>query len=181
MMPYSQALREFSDWYAQLWAESLGKALDQSGNRLTEGTGQTVVKALGATDQHSQLQLFLEGPNRNLVTFLRVATPRRDCVIPPAVRPDPSIAYLDGHTFARVLDAEFEGTRGALRHQQRPSVAVELDALHAASMGELLMGYEIATAVAGRLYDIDAFDQPAVELGKTLAKQILRGETPSLG
>ncbi len=180
MMPYAQALKEFAEWYAQLWAESLGKSQDLDGTRLEDGRGQSVVKALGATDQHSQLQLLLEGPNRHLTTLLNVREMRRNAPVPAAESPAESIAYLDGHTFQAVLDAEFAGTRGALRHQRRPSVTLTLDRLSASELGELLMGYELATAVAGRLYHVDAFDQPAVELGKRLAKQILRGEEPRL-
>ncbi|MGE0430800.1 MAG: glucose-6-phosphate isomerase [Planctomycetota bacterium] len=171
MMPYVQSLREFSDWYAQLWAESLGKKLAADGT--PKVTGQTVVRATGATDQHSQLQLFIEGPNDKITTFIETAAFRRDLPIPAPPLEDPAGGYLDGHTFARVINVELQGTRGALTECQRPNLTLHIDRVDAETVGELIMGYQIATAAAGELYGINAFDQPGVELGKKIAKAIL--------
>jgi glucose-6-phosphate isomerase len=171
MMPYADALRPFAAWYVQLWAESLGKRVNRRGQ--TVETGPTPLAAIGATDQHAQVQLFMEGPRDKLITFVRVKAAGRDVVVP---RADGDFAYLSGVSMNALLDAEREGTTQALAQDGRPSLTLTLDALDAEHVGGLVFLYEAATAIAGELYAIDAFDQPGVEEGKRLAFGLLGRE-----
>ncbi|MEO5800557.1 MAG: glucose-6-phosphate isomerase [Gemmatimonadales bacterium] len=166
VMPYSDRLRDLAEWYRQLWAESLGKRLDRNG--LEVHRGPTPVGAVGATDQHSQVQLFIEGPYDKTITFIRVKDTVGMLQIPS--RPDlgPEMSYLAGKTLGDLLDAEFVATREALRSQGRMSCTIELDTVDARHFGRLLMFFQIATGYAGIFYDVDPFDQPGVELGKVL-------------
>jgi len=162
VMPYAEGLEPFAEWFAQLWAESLGK----------DGLGQTPVRALGATDQHSQLQLYRAGPRDKLVTLLR-ATDREDREIPPTDVPD--LSYLGGTGLGELLDAEFEATEASLAAAGRPTVRIEIDRLDAGGIGELLYGMEAACVLAGELYGVETFNQPAVEWGKRAARGLLGG------
>jgi glucose-6-phosphate isomerase len=168
MMPYSDRLRAFAAWYVQLWAESLGKRVDLQGKKVE--TGPTPLPAVGATDQHAQVQLFMEGPRDKLTTFISVKECPRDLTVPDAGGAD---AYLSGVRLSRLLDAERQGTSEALASDGRPSLRIELERLDASALGGLMLLYEAATAFAGGLYDIDPFDQPGVELGKRLAFGLL--------
>jgi glucose-6-phosphate isomerase len=170
-MPYSDRLRAFAAWYVQLWAESLGKRVDLHGKQIE--TGPTPLPAIGATDQHAQVQLFIEGPRDKLVTFIGIEKPARDIAIPSATGPD---AYLSGVTLSRLLEAERQGTSEALASDGRPSIQIMLERLDASALGGLMMLYEAATALAGGLYSINPFDQPGVELGKRLAFGLLGRE-----
>lgn len=161
MMPYSDRLALFGDWFAQLWAESLGK----------EGKGQTVVKALGATDQHSQLQLYMEGPNDKLITFVGAESFAEQGVA--IEKPFTSFDYLKGRKLGEILRAEQQATSTALAKVGHPSMTVTVDQVNPHSIGELFMVYEVACAYAGALMEINPFNQPGVELGKKLTKQIL--------
>jgi glucose-6-phosphate isomerase len=171
MMPYSDRLRPFAAWYVQLWAESLGKRSNRRGEIVE--LGPTPIPAVGATDQHAQGQLFMEGPRDKLVTFVRVIEPSRDLIIPHAKGPS---SYLGGTSMHALLEAEREGTTQALAMDSRPSLTISLTRLDAFSLGGLFFLYEAATAFAGELYDINAFDQPGVELGKRLANGLLGRE-----
>jgi glucose-6-phosphate isomerase len=166
LMPYADGLRDLSDWFVQLWAESLGKS---------EKVGPTPFRAVGATDQHSSIQLMMEGPKDKLVTFVRVASPRTDLRIdvPDVYRQHAEFAYLDGHTMGQLLDAELTSTEAALRHAGRPTIRITLPRLDARSMGELLMFLELSTAYAGGLYGVNPFDQPGVEAGKRYTQGLL--------
>ncbi len=166
LMPYADALRETGDWFVQLWAESLGKGAD---------VGPTPFRAVGATDQHSSLQLMMEGPLDKVVTFVRVAQPRADVSVsvPPLYRAYPEIAYLDGHTMGELIEAERRATDAALRQAGRPTATLALPRLDARSMGELLMLLELAVAYAGGLYGVNAFDQPGVEASKRYTQGLL--------
>jgi glucose-6-phosphate isomerase len=174
LMPYTDRLREFAEWYRQLWAESLGKRLDRSGKVVH--VGPTPVGAVGATDQHSQVQLFMEGPFDKVITFVTVDDLGVDVSIPGL--PDlsggsageiaPDLAYLPGHTLAELLRAEYEATSAALAQMGRMSCTLRLPDLTAATVGEAIMFYQLATGYAGAWYGIDPFDQPGVELGKRL-------------
>jgi glucose-6-phosphate isomerase len=166
LMPYADALRDTGDWFVQLWAESLGKRLD---------VGPTPFRAVGATDQHSSLQLMMEGPHDKVVTFVRVAQPRADLSIsvPDGYRPHAEIAYLDGHTMGELLEAERRSTEAALRQAGRPTASIALPRVDARAVGELIMLLELATAYAGGLYGVDAFDQPGVEAGKRYTQGLL--------
>ena len=162
MLPYAERLEPFAEWFTQLWAESLGK----------DGQGQTPVRALGATDQHSQLQLYRAGPRDKLVTFVR-ARERADREIPETEIDD--LAYLGGTGLGKLLDAEFEATEASLAAAGRPNVRIEVDSLDAAGVGRLLYGLEAACILAGELYGVDTFTQPAVEWGKRAARGLLGG------
>ncbi len=166
VMPYSDRLREFAEWYRQLWAESLGKRLDRRGELIN--AGPTPVAAIGATDQHSQVQLFMEGPYDKAITFIDAGEPVEDVPIPE--RPDlpADLAYLPGHTLGELLRAEREATSAALARMGRMSMTLRLPRLTADTFGELLMFYQVATGYAGIWYNVDPFDQPGVELGKRL-------------
>ena len=173
LMPYTDRLREFAEWYRQLWAESLGKRVDREG-RIVHA-GPTPVAALGATDQHSQVQLFMEGPFDKVVTFAVVDDLGEDLAIPPAptdipgATPLPSdLDYLSGHTLGELLRAEYEATATALARMGRMSCTLRLPDLSASTFGEALMFYQLATGYAGVWYGVDPFDQPGVELGKQL-------------
>jgi glucose-6-phosphate isomerase len=160
LMPYNDALRDMAGWFVQLWAESLGKA--RSGG---EHVGPTPVAALGATDQHSQVQLFMEGPADKTVTFL--AVPTRDDVEIPKLHPKVTeLSYLGGHTLGELLDIERRATAGALATRGRPNMTLELEMVDPWHVGGLFMLFEIATIYAGALYDVNPLDQPGVELGK---------------
>jgi glucose-6-phosphate isomerase len=171
MMPYSDRLRPFAAWYVQLWAESLGKRQDRQGAIVERGP--TPIAAVGATDQHAQMQLFMEGPRDKVITFIQVRDAGRDLVIP---RAKGASAYLGGTTLNDLLDAEREGTTQALATDGRPSLTLSLQRLDASTLGALFFLYEAATAFAGELYDVHAFDQPGVEHGKRLAYGLLGRE-----
>ncbi len=160
-MPYSDGLRDMAAWFVQLWAESLGKIR-------ADGTpvGPTPIAALGATDQHSQVQLFMEGPNDKTVTFVTVAERDHDLHIPHLHADQADLGYLGGHQLSELLGAEQLATAGALAARGRMNMLIGLARLDAWHVGGLIMLLEIATAFAGELYGINAFDQPGVELGK---------------
>ena len=166
MMPYADRLYSVADWYRQLWAESLGKRVDRSGEEVF--TGPTPVKALGATDQHSQVQLYIEGPFDKTVTFLTVAERARDVPIPELYGEIDALGYLGGHTLGELLDAEQRATAAALADRGRMNMTLSLPRLDEHALGQLLMMLEIATVYAGGLYHVDPLDQPGVELGKRL-------------
>jgi len=162
LMPYNDGLRDMAAWFVQLWAESLGKTQIASGRHV----GPTPLGALGATDQHSQVQLFMEGPADKTVTFV-AARDRRDDVDIPALHPDVAeVAYLGGHSLGEVLDIERRATAGALARRGRPNMTIELDRVGPESVGGLIMLLECATIFAGALYEVNPLDQPGVELGK---------------
>jgi glucose-6-phosphate isomerase len=164
MMPYSEALRDVADWFRQLWAESLGKKMSLN-NRIVH-TGQTPVKALGTTDQHSQIQLFNEGPNDKLVCFLEVEKFRADVKMIDAFKGEENTAFLGGKTLSRLLNAEKKGTEIALTKSFRPNYTIRMKEISEKSVGALLYMLEVATAFGGMLYNVNAFDQPGVEAGK---------------
>jgi glucose-6-phosphate isomerase len=172
LMPYTDRLRELAEWYRQLWAESLGKRSDREGR--TVNLGPTPVGAVGATDQHSQVQLFMEGPHDKVITFVAVDDLGVDVKIPrpSASGPDnelpPDLAYLPGHTLGELLQAEYEATSAALAQMGRMSCTLRFPDLSAGTLGEAIMFFQLATGYAGAWYGIDPFDQPGVELGKRL-------------
>ena len=163
MMPYSSRLRYVADWYAQLWAESLGKEYDKNGNKVN--VGPTPIKALGVTDQHSQIQLYNEGPNDKLITFIRVENFDTTLEI-PNIFEYTGIGYLGGKTINDLLNAEADSTKVALSDYCRPTLTISIDKITPYSMGQLLYMLEVQTAIAGELYNIDTFNQPGVEQAK---------------
>ena len=171
VMPYAYALRDVADWYRQLWAESLGKRLDLAGRVVN--CGPTPIRALGVTDQHSQVQLYLEGPYDKVVTFLSCTEFASAVKIPPELDKEEGVGYLCGHTLNELLGVELQGTRIALTEAKRPNATIELPQVNAHSVGQLLYLFEVQTAMCGKLYGINAFDQPGVEAGKTAACALL--------
>jgi len=161
-MPYAESLETFAEWFAQLWAESLGK----------DGQGQTPARALGATDQHSQLQLYRAGPREKLVTLVR-PTERADRGIPETDLE--GLSYLGGQSLGTLLDAEFEATEASLTAANCPNVRLEIDRVDERGLGELLFGMEAACICYGELADLSTFTQPAVEWGKKAARGLLGG------
>lgn len=174
MLPYADSLKYMADWYAQIWAESLGKRVDKHGN--TVAAGQTPVKALGVTDQHSQIQLYTEGPFDKIISFLKVENFRCDLDIPKAFDYVDDIAFLGGKTFGTLLEAERSATEYALVQAGRPNITITLSDVCEYSIGALLHFFEMATAYAGEMLGINTFDQPGVEEGK-LATFALMGKT----
>ncbi|WP_306056367.1 glucose-6-phosphate isomerase [Natronococcus wangiae] len=162
MVPYAESLETYSEWFAQLWAESLGK----------DDLGQTPLRALGATDQHSQLQLYRAGPRDKVITFV---TPRagEDRAIPETDVEE--LAYLGDSTLGALLEAEFEATEASLAAAGRPNVRVELERVDEYELGGLLYGMEAACVLAGELYGVDTFEQPAVEWAKRATRGLLGG------
>jgi glucose-6-phosphate isomerase len=160
LLPYSQNLWTVADWYRQLWAESLGKKLDRNGKVVN--AGPTPIKALGVTDQHSQAQLYMEGPYDKIISFISVQDFGKKAVIPPV---DPK-HYLARRTLNDLLKAEEEGTRSALTKSQRPNLTITIPEISAFTLGELFYFFETAVAYMGELLNINAFDQPGVELAK---------------
>jgi glucose-6-phosphate isomerase len=163
MMPYLESLEPFAEWFAQLWAESLGK----------DGLGQTPVRALGATDQHSQLQLYRAGRHDKLVTLVQ-SSERPDVPIPETEVE--GLAYLgDGETtLGYLVDAEFAATEASLAAAGQPNVRLTVDPT-SEGVGELLVSMEAACVLVGELHGIETFTQPAVEWGKRAARGLLGG------
>ncbi|MEN6474235.1 MAG: glucose-6-phosphate isomerase [Syntrophaceae bacterium] len=171
LMPYSNALYDLADWYRQIWAESIGKKRSLKGKDVY--AGQTPVKALGATDQHSQVQLYVEGPFDKVVNIIDVNNFRTDVVIPKVFEDTAEMGYLAGKSIAALIKAEARGTKGALIESRRMTTSISLDAIDARTLGALFMFFEAATACMGYLLDINPFDQPGVELGKQITFDLM--------
>ncbi|MCC5823181.1 MAG: glucose-6-phosphate isomerase [Phycisphaerales bacterium] len=164
LMPYANGLYLLADWYRQLWAESLGKKTDLSGHEVYAGF--TPIKALGTTDQHSQVQLYREGPNDKVIGFVEVESfGEDDMTIPTGMGVD-AVAYLEGRSMTALLNAEKRATEYALIASARPNYTIHFPKIDAHHVGEFIALWEIATAYAGLMLNIDAYDQPAVETGK---------------
>lgn len=163
MMPYSSRLKYVSDWYVQLWAESLGKDEDLQGNHVH--IGPTPIKALGVTDQHSQIQLYNEGPNDKIINFIRVEEFDTTLDI-PKIFEYTGIGYLGGKTVNALLNAEADSTKVSLSDYARPTVTITLPRVDGYNVAQLLYMLEVQTAIAGALYNINAFNQPGVEQAK---------------
>jgi glucose-6-phosphate isomerase len=171
MMPYTYGLREFGFWFRQLWAESLGKAVAVSGTEIH--VGPTPIAALGPTDQHSQVQLYREGPADKTFTFVTCEHGRRDLSVPHDIPDHPALAYLRGRSFKDILNAEQAGTAAALEEVGRPVAHIQIERLDAYHVGALVMFFELATAYAGVMLDINPYDQPGVERGKQITRERL--------
>ena len=158
MMPYADALERLAAWFVQLWAESLGK----------DGKGSTPHGAVGTTDQHSQVQLYMEGPQDKVIEIVEVEEHPRDLTIPEAYEDLEGVGYLGGHTMAELLNVECDATRKALTEAGRPNSTIMLGAVNEENLGYLLQALEVQTAISGTLYGVNAFDQPGVEAGKEI-------------
>lgn len=164
MMPYADSLKYISDWYAQLWGESLGKRYTLTGEEVF--CGQTPVKAVGTTDQHSQLQLYTEGPHDKVITFIAVDEYRTQIPIPKVYADKPDISFLGGHSFNDLIKYEQFATAAALKDAGRMNKTIILPKINAFTVGQLLYMLEVETAFVGELLRVNAFDQPGVEAGK---------------
>ena len=164
MMPYADSLKYISDWYGQLWAESLGKKYDQNGNVVH--VGPTPVKALGVTDQHSQVQLYAEGPYDKMIVFLGVDQYKETITIPKIYQDIPSLGFLGGVTQNQLIHVEQMATEYALLKAGKMNMTITLPLVNAFTIGQILYLFEVATGFAGELMNINAFDQPGVEEGK---------------
>ncbi len=173
MMPYADGLKDVADWYCQLWAESLGKRFNLEGEEVF--SGQTPIKALGATDQHSQVQLYREGPNDKIFNIVELGRFDKSLRIPNALGKIRELDYLRGKSMNRLMSAETRGTLDALKESKRPCMRIILPRLNAHTVGQLLYMLEVETAMAGRLYNVNTFDQPGVEAGKQIARKRMGG------
>lgn len=163
MMPYSTRLQYVSDWFIHLWSESLGKERDNEGHLLH--AGQTPIKAVGVTDQYSQMQLYNEGPNNKIINFINVEN--FDNVLDiPKIFEYTGIGYLGGKSLNELLKAELDSTRVTLSDYSRPTVSISLPKINGYYIAQLLYMLEIQTAIAGELYNIDTFSQNGVEQAK---------------
>jgi glucose-6-phosphate isomerase len=169
LMPYSDALRDLADWFVQLWAESLGKHRTPDDT----GVGPTPLASVGATDQHSQVQLFMEGPPDKTISFVEVGEVLVDVKIPALHGDVKELGYLGGHGLGELLSIERRATAGALARRGRPNLTIHVDRVDAWHMGALFMLLEIATIYAGELYGVNPLDQPGVELGKQFTYAML--------
>jgi glucose-6-phosphate isomerase len=166
MMPYASGLYPLADWFRQLWAESLGKEVDLTGEKVSAGF--TPIKALGTTDQHSQMQLYREGPNDKVLCFVEVSdfsASGGDISIPTGLGVQ-AIRYLEGKSMAALLNAEKRATEFALVESQRPNFTIRFPRVDAFHVGQFIYLWEVVTAYAGLMLNIDPYNQPAVETGK---------------
>lgn len=165
LMPYAEALRAFTRWHGQLWAESLGK----------DGLGTTPIRAVGPVDQHSQLQLFLDGPNDKFCTFVTVPSLGEG----PRIDPDEARAYgldyMAGRTIGDTVTCQSRATQETLRKKDRMVREFVIDGLSEGNLGGLFVSFMLETVITAHLMGVDAFDQPAVEEGKILTREYLAG------
>lgn len=175
LFPYSDKLKSLGEWFIQLWAESLGKRYDLSGNIVN--VGQTPLNAVGAKDQHSILQLFIEGPYDKLIVFLEVEKAATDLKIPED-HEFQKFSYVANKKLSTLLNTEKNATSFALTKYEHPNITLKIPEISAYYMGQLIFFFETACAFLGFLYNINPFDQPGVELGKIFTKGLL-GETIS--
>ncbi len=166
MMPYSSLLKEFSSWFVQLWAESLGK----------EGKGLTPIPAYGATDQHSQMQLFMEGPTDKIMMIIETEKFQYDYEMKNTVEGE-SFKLLSTFNLSQLMKAELEGTLEALKENGRHVVHLKIPELNEESLGQLVLFSECLTVFVGKLLKIDPFNQPGVEAGKKYAKAWLKSNS----
>lgn len=164
MMAYSDKLELFSDWYAQLWGESLGK----------DGKGTVPFGALGPVDQHSQLQLYLGGPNDKFHTIIMTECAGKGPRInAEALGGDAELDYLAGKTMGDLVDAEQRATADTLIRNKRPTRIIKVREVNEETLGALMMHFMLETIISAHLMGVEPFDQPAVEEGKVLARQYL--------
>jgi glucose-6-phosphate isomerase len=170
MMPYSDGLYSAADWFRQLWAESLGKATTAAGEPTC--VGQTPIKALGATDQHSQVQLYMEGPADKVFLFLET-TWEQEAMLPVEIAESPVLDYLSGKSLNQLLLAEKKATEMALTGAGRPNATIKFPRISAYTLGQFFLLWETATVLAGGLFHVNPLDQPGVELGKQLTYALM--------
>lgn len=174
MMPYADSLKLFADWYAQLWGESLGKKVNLKGE--TVFAGQTPVKALGVTDQHSQIQLYTEGPFDKVITFISVENYRAEVEIAGGCEDIPSVSFLSGHTMNELITSEMLATEYAVTQFGKLNNRIILPVVNEETVGQLMWFFMLETAYTGALLGIDTFNQPGVEAGKNATYALLGRE-----
>ncbi len=157
LMTYASPLNFWGDWFVQLWAESIGK------NNGRIGVGSTPLRCVGVTDQHSILQLFLDGPRDKIIYFLGVKKRDEDVSIPSIFREREKISYLGGHTLSELMKVEREATIKALKEKNIPAGLIELESISPKSIGRMIMFFELSIFYAGKMFNINPFNQPAVE------------------
>jgi glucose-6-phosphate isomerase len=163
LVPYADSLKPLSEWFCQLWAESLGK----------DRKGLTPYPSVGTTDQHSQLQLWIEGPRDKVLIFIRIDNYGNDIKIPGVFKDIEGLSYLSGHTLSELIKAEEEATELALAKAGIPNMTITMPRIDAYHLGQLFHFFGLATAFTGFLYRINPFDQPGVEEGKNLTYGIM--------
>lgn len=165
LMPYSQNLIGVSNWYRQLLAESIGK---------NSRTGITPINALGVTDQHSQLQLYADGPNDKLIIFIEIKKFAKEAIIPNPYPKKEELKFLNKRlTFNELINIEKNSTITSLTEKQKPSIKISIDRINEESIGEILMMLMWSVAFLGKLFKIDTFTQPGVENSKSLTKKAI--------
>ena len=164
MMPYCDRLRFFANWFQQLWAESIGK----------DGKGTTPLGTAGPVDQHSLMQLFLDGPADKLLNIIQLPTAGQGPQIPDSYRSDPLLGYLAGRTVGDLTDCQQRATVETFARNDRPVRVLELDGVDEEHIGELMMHFMLETIITGYMMGIDPFDQPAVEQSKILTREYLK-------
>ena len=170
LMPYSSRFRKLADWYTQLLSESIGKEYDLKGQR--KQTGITPVAALGATDQHSQAQLFKEGPDDKLIIFMEIEKDEVEVTI-PEIKTEQDFEYLKNQTFNKLIKAQLKGTQQSFTESNKPNLKISVSEVSEYVLGEIFMFLELSVAFLGELYEIDTFNQPGVERSKIITKEIL--------
>jgi glucose-6-phosphate isomerase len=170
LMPYSSKLKSFTSWFVQLWAESLGKKENLSGEIVH--TGLTPISAYGSTDQHSQMQLFMDGPRDKTFFLLNVQNFDRNFNLTNKLDL-PSFQLLSKTTMSELMQAEYIGAKKAMSENNLPVISISLDSVNEKSLGQLIIYFELLTALMGEVLEINPFDQPGVEQGKVYTKQIL--------
>jgi glucose-6-phosphate isomerase len=165
IMPYASSLYEMTLWYCQLWAESLGKKV------FNFSWGQTPFPALGAVDQHSQLQLWVDGPKDKVVSFWEVQKFRKDLKVPELGFSE--FYYLEGKNLSQLLRTEKKATEKSLAMNGVPSMTYLIPEINPFFMGQLIYLLELQTVIAGEIIGVNPFDQPGVELGKKLTKEYM--------
>ncbi|MBR6692916.1 MAG: glucose-6-phosphate isomerase [Clostridia bacterium] len=171
MMPYADSLKYIADWYCQIWAESLGKNVHKDGSPAF--VGQTPVKSLGVTDQHSQVQLYTEGPFDKVITFIAIEKFRTTTPIPHGAEDIPDVSFLGGHTMNELITAECQATAYAITKAKKLNYTITLSELNENTLGQLLYLFEMETAFVGELLEIDTYNQPGVEEGKKATYALL--------
>ncbi|MBI5417635.1 glucose-6-phosphate isomerase, partial [Candidatus Poribacteria bacterium] len=170
MMPYAHKLDNLADWFKQLWAESIGKKYSINGKIIN--TGSTPIKSLGVKDQHSQLQLYIEGPYDKNILFIHVGKFANEVKIPK--QKNTELEYLSGHTLNELMEAEWTSTQYILTKEKRSNAAIHLPEINSFTIGQLIYLLEMQTAIAGELFSVNTYDQPGVEEGKHFTYGMLK-------
>jgi glucose-6-phosphate isomerase len=171
MMPYASSLLDLAEWFQQLWAESLGKKRVMKAK--TTGVGSTPVRSLGVTDQHSQLQLYQDGPRDKVIIFIRPESFKNRARIPRGFAGMEGIKYLSGHSLEELILAEQQATEMAISKAGRPNLRINFPAIDAHALGQFMFLWEWTTAFTGGLLNVNPFDQPGVDSSKKYSKALL--------